>query len=64
MKWPISVAPYDCVILDSGNKEDGYKVSKKALHIKDKLKAIDIIIDDTEDNISAKIKKFNLILKL
>ncbi len=61
MKWPISVAPYDCVILDSGNKEDGYKVSKKALHIMDKLNTIDLIIDDTEDNISAKIKKFNLI---
>ncbi len=61
MKWPVSVAPYECAILDSGDKTDGYKVSKKALNILDKLNTIDLIIDDTEDNISAKIKKFNLI---
>ena len=61
MRWPVSVAPYECVILDSGNKTDGYKASKKALQILDKLNKIDLIIDDTEDNISAKIKKFNLI---
>ena len=27
----------------------------------DKLKDIDLIVDDTDDNISSKIKKFNLI---
>ncbi len=61
MKWPISIAPYECVILDSGNKMDGHTVSKKAIQIIDKLNMIDLIVDDTEDNISAKIKKFNLI---
>ncbi len=61
MKWPVSVAPYECAILDSVNKLDGFKVSKKALYVFDKLKNLDLIIDDTQDNISAKIKKFNLI---
>ena len=61
MKWPISVAPYECAILDSANKMDGHSVSEKALQIIDKLNTLDLIVDDTEDNISAKIKKFNLI---
>jgi len=61
MKWPLPVAPYECAILDSGNKVPGQNVSKKALYIIDKLKGIDLIVDDTEDNISSKIKKFNLI---
>ena len=61
MKWPISVAPYECAILDSANKIDGHSVSEKALQIIDKLNTLDLIVDDTEDNISAKIKKFNLI---
>ena len=61
MKWPVSVAPYECAILDSVNKLDGHNISKKALHVLEKLNMLDIIVDDTEDNISAKIKKFNLI---
>ena len=61
MKWPVSVAPFECAILDSGNKVDGHNVSKKAQNIINKLKGIDFIVDDSEDNISAKIKKFNLI---
>ncbi len=61
MKWPVSVAPYECAILDSGNKLDGQNVSKKAQYVLDKLNMLDIIVDDTEDNISSKIKKFNLI---
>ncbi len=61
MKWPVSVAPFECVILDSGNKVDGHNISKKAQNVINKLKGIDFIVDDSEDNISAKIKKFNLI---
>ena len=45
----------------TGSKIDGHNVSKKALEVLTKLKEIDLIVDDTEDNISAKIKKFNLI---
>ncbi len=61
MKWPVPIAPYECVILDSGNKASGESMSKNALHLMDKLKDIDLIVDDTDDNISSKIKKFNLI---
>ena len=62
MKWPISVAPYDCAILPLINKNDS-KNLKKAKKISDFLKKlnIDFIIDDTDENFSSKIKKFNLI---
>ena len=62
MKWPISVSPYDCAILplisknDSSNLEKANKISEYF-----KNKNIDFIIDDTEENFSSKIKKFNLI---
>ena len=62
MKWPISVAPYHCAIIPLIKKNDTTNLEKS-----DKIleylrsKNIDAIIDDTEENISAKIKKFNLI---
>ena len=62
MKWPISVAPYHCAIIpmikknDTTNLEKSNKISEYL-----KSKNIDAIIDDTEENISAKIRKFNLI---
>ena len=46
---------------DLGNKASGESMSKNALHLMDKLKDIDLIVDDTDDNISSKIKKFNLL---
>ena len=62
MKWPISVAPYDCVILPMISKNDS-KNMEKANNILNYLidKKIDVILDDTDENLSAKIKKFNLI---
>jgi len=62
MKWPISVAPYDCAILPLINKNDS-KNLEKAKKISDFLKKlnIDFIIDDTDENFSSKIKKFNLL---
>ena len=36
-------------------------IAKNSLENNVKLKGIDLIVDDTEDNISAKIKKYNLI---
>ena len=62
MKWPISVAPYDCAILPLINKNDS-KNLEKAKKISDFLKKlnIDFIIDDMEENFSSKIKKFNLL---
>ena len=62
MKWPISVSPYDCAIIPMINKNDSSNL-EKSIKIFEHLKSknIDAIIDDTDENISAKIKKFNLI---
>jgi len=62
MKWPLSVSPYDCAIIPMINKNDSSNL-EKSNKIYDHLKTnnIDSIIDDTDENISGKIKKFNLI---
>ncbi len=62
MKWPISVAPYDCAILPLINKNDSMNLEKanKLYNLLSKNK-IDAIIDDTDESFSSKIKKFNLI---
>ena len=62
MKWPLSVSPYDCAIIPMINKNDSSNLDKSN-KIFEHLKSnnIDAIIDDTDENISAKIKKFNLI---
>ena len=62
MKWPISVSPYDCAIIPMINKNNLSNL-EKSNKIFEYLKSrnIDAIVDDTEENISAKIKKFNLI---
>ncbi len=62
MKWPLSVSPYDCAIIPMISKNDSSNL-EKSNKIFDQLKSnnIDAIIDDTDENISGKIKKFNLI---
>jgi len=62
MNWPISVSPYECAIIPLINKNDSSNL-EKALNIYKYLneRNIDVIIDDTEENFSSKIKKFNLI---
>ena len=62
MNWPISVSPYECAIIPLINKNDNSNF-EKALKIYKYLneKKIDTIIDDTDENFSSKIKKFNLI---
>ncbi len=62
MKWPISVSPYDCAIIPMISKNDPSNLEKSNKIFEYlKSKNIDAIIDDTDENISAKIKKFNLI---
>ena len=62
MKWPLSVTPYDCAIIPMINKND-YTNLEKANNIYKYFKNnnIDTIIDDTDENFSSKMKKFNLI---
>jgi prolyl-tRNA synthetase len=62
MKWPISVSPYHCAILPIINKNDNSNL-EKANNIYNNLKKnnIDVLIDDTDENLSSKIKKFNLL---
>ena len=62
MKWPLAISPYHCAILPQINKNDKANL-EKALNIHEHLKSknIDTIIDDTDESISSKMKKFNLI---
>ena len=62
MKWPISVAPYDIAIIPMINKNDNSildKSNKISLELENN--GIETIIDDTDENLSSKIKKMNLI---
>jgi len=62
MKWPLSVSPYDCAIIPMINKNENSNLEKANNILKYfKDKNIDTIIDDTDENISTKIKNFNLI---
>jgi len=62
MKWPYSVSPFDVAIIPMINKSDNTNLVK-AKNIYNKLKKnnIDVLLDDTDENISSKLKKFDLI---
>ncbi|MBT4063618.1 MAG: proline--tRNA ligase, partial [Flavobacteriaceae bacterium] len=62
MKWPLSIAPYELAIIPMINKNYTSALDKATnifKHFNDNN--IDAIIDDTDENLSSKIKKFNLI---
>ena len=62
MKWPFSVAPYELAIIPMINKNDSSSLDRATEVFKHFEKNnIDTIIDDTDENLSSKIKKFNLI---
>jgi prolyl-tRNA synthetase len=62
MKWPISVAPYDISIIPMINKNDTSALDKaNKINLELEKNCIDAIIDDTDENLSSKIKKMNLI---
>ena len=62
MNWPINIAPFECAIIPLILKNDKTNLEKSVKEF-EKLKKnkIDAIIDDTEENFSSKMKKFNLI---
>ena len=62
MKWPKSVSPFDVALIPSLQKND------KSNHIKSEKiynflvkNNIDVLLDDTDEHLSAKFKKFDLI---
>jgi prolyl-tRNA synthetase len=62
MKWPLSVAPYEAAIIPLVNKNETSNLDKsKNIYNFLKNKNIDVILDDTDENFSSKMKKFNLI---
>jgi len=62
MKWPKAVSPYDVVIIPSIKKNDKtiFLKSEKIYNYLINNK-IDVLLDDTEEHLSAKFKKFDLI---
>ena len=62
MKWPISIAPYDVSIIPMLNKNDTKMLDRaNKINFEFKKNDIEAIIDDTDENLSSKIKKMNLI---
>jgi prolyl-tRNA synthetase len=62
MKWPKSVSPFDAVIIPSINKNNTESLDKANI-IYNGLKevGIDVLLDDINENISAKFKKHDLL---
>ena len=62
MKWPRSVSPFDVVIIPSINKNNKENL-EKSKRIYDELKKqnIDVLLDDTDENLSSKFMKHDLI---
>ena len=62
MKWPQSVTPFDVAIIPSLQKNDKSNYLKaEKIYNELKMQNIDVIFDDTEEHLSAKFKKFDLI---
>ena len=62
MKWPESVSPYQVAIVPSLQKNDKANFSKsEKIYNLLKGKGIDVLLDDTDENLSAKFKKFDLL---
>jgi len=62
MKWPKTVSPFDVVIIPSFTKNNTENL-KKAEKIYQELRKqnIDVLLDDVDENMSAKFKKHDLI---
>jgi len=62
MRWPVSISPFDVVIIPTLQKKDktNFLKAEKIYNFLAKNK-IDALLDDSEDHLSAKFKKFDLI---
>ena len=62
MKWPRSVSPFDVVIIPSINKNNKENLEKsKKIYDELKKQNIDVLLDDTDENLSSKFMKHDLI---
>jgi len=62
MRWPESIAPFEVAIIPSLQKNDKSIYSKAETIYKFlKKNNIDVLFDDTDEHLSAKFKKFDLI---
>ena len=62
MKWPKSVSPYDVVIIPNINKSNKQSLETSIKIYKELHKQkIDALLDDVDENMSAKFKKHDLI---
>ena len=62
MKWPQSVSPFDIAIIRSLQKNDKTNYEKAQKIYNEFVKNnIDVLFDDTDEHLSAKFKKFDLI---
>ena len=62
MKWPISVSPFDVVIIPSINKNDNSNLKKATkLYLDLKKNNIDVLLDDIDENLANKFKKHDLL---
>ena len=62
MKWPKSVSPYDIVIIPNINKNNRHSLETATKIYKNLQKQkIDVLLDDVDENMSAKFKKHDLI---
>ena len=62
MKWPKSISPFDVVIIPNFNKNNTENL-KKAEKVYEELKKqnIDALLDDTDESMSSKFTKYELI---
>ena len=62
MKWPKTISPFEVVIIVALQKNDETNYIKAKKIYENLLKSnIDVLLDDTDENLSGKFKKFDLI---
>ncbi len=62
MKWPKSISPFDVVIIPSISKNNSENLTKANKIYKElKKQNVDVLLDDVDENMSAKFKKHDLI---
>ncbi len=62
MKWPKQVSPFDVVIIPNISKNNPENLTKaNKIYLELKQQNIDVLLDDVDENMSAKFKKHDLI---